>query len=146
MPETRASGAGSKRPLQSLPISSQKKVCTVCSSKRCCSNTRVSFAPCAAPVPRCALSSAICLVPPCKDLAVAPQTKSTSSNQNLYTKEDFVIKDCCDWGLSEKALQCIKDFMVGEAVPPARFTEAQLKEAGYTSWKQYEIHAALRAW
>lgn len=85
-------------------------------------------------------------MPPCKDLAAAPQAKDVSSIQTLYTEEDFLIKDYCDWGLSKKALQCIKDCMVGEPVPPARFTKAQLKEAGYTSWKQYEIHAALRAW
>ncbi len=73
------------------------------------------------------------------------QTKSTSI-QAVYTEEDFLIENYRDLGLSDDALRRIKEFMIGEPVEPAKFTDSELRTAGYSSWKQYEVCAALRAW
>ena len=56
------------------------------------------------------------------------------------------MKNYLDWGLSDTALRRISKFMVGEPVGPPKFSESELKAAGYTSWTQYQVHAALRAW
>lgn len=64
----------------------------------------------------------------------------------MYTKENFLSINYRDWALSDSTLQHIKDFMLGEPVGPPMFTDSELRAAGYTSWKQYEVHAALRAW
>ena len=73
------------------------------------------------------------------------QVKTTSSPA-VYTEEDFLIENYRDWGLSDDSLRLIKEFMIGEPVEPAEFTDLELKTAGYSSWKQYEVCAALRAW
>lgn len=70
----------------------------------------------------------------------------TTSIPAVYTEEDFLIVNYRDWGLSDEALRHIKDLMIGEPVEPAEFTDSELKTAGYSSWKQYEVCAALRAW
>ena len=74
------------------------------------------------------------------------QAKGVPSVQAVYTEEDFLVENYREWGLSDDALRRIKDLMVGEPVEPADCTESELKAAGYTSWKQYEVCAALRAW
>ena len=68
------------------------------------------------------------------------------SVQDVYTKDDFLVESYRDWGVSDHALRRLMDFMVGEPVGPAEFTQSELEAAGYTSWKQYEICAAIRAW
>ncbi len=74
------------------------------------------------------------------------KAKGVPSVQAVYTEEDFLVENYREWGLSDDALRRIKDLMVGEPVEPADCTESELKAAGYTSWKQYEVCAALRAW
>lgn len=73
------------------------------------------------------------------------QVKSISP-QTVYTEEDFSIENYRDWGLSAEDLRRVKELMIGEPVEPADFTDSELKSAGYKSWKQYEVCAALRAW
>lgn len=68
------------------------------------------------------------------------------SAQEMYAEEDFLVESYRDWGVSDDALRRVKDFMVGEPVGPAEFTQLELEAAGYTSWKQYEVCAAIRAW
>lgn len=68
------------------------------------------------------------------------------SVQAVFTEEAFLVENYREWGLSDDALRRIKDLMVGEPVEPADFTESELKAAGYFSWKQFEVCAALRAW
>ena len=81
-----------------------------------------------------------------KDRSAGLQAKGVPSVQAVYTEEDFLVENYREWGLSDDALRRIKDLMVGEPVEPADCTESELKAAGYTSWKQYEVCAALRAW
>ena len=73
------------------------------------------------------------------------QVKSISQ-QAVYTEEDFSIEHYRDWGLSAEDLRRVKELMIGEPVEPADFTDSELKSAGFKSWKQYEVCAALRAW
>ncbi|DBA72098.1 hypothetical protein WJX79_000053 [Trebouxia sp. C0005] len=74
------------------------------------------------------------------------KAKGTPSTQTVYTEEDFLVKNYRDWGLSDTALRRISKFMVGEPVGSRKFSESELKAAGYTSWTQYQVHAALTAW
>ncbi len=67
--------------------------------------------------------------------------------KQVYTEEDFCFEthhEC--WGVSEESLQRIKEAMIGQAVPPEEFSAEELIAAGYSSWKHYDICAAIRAW
>ncbi|KAA6420583.1 MAG: hypothetical protein FRX49_09376 [Trebouxia sp. A1-2] len=77
---------------------------------------------------------------------ISNHAKGTPSTQTVYTEEDFLVKNYRDWGLSDTALRRISKFMVGEPVGSRKFSESELKAAGYTSWTQYQVHAALTAW
>ena len=53
-------------------------------------------------------------------------------------------KECQNfWGLSDEGMRVLQEYMTGEPVRK-QWSDAELKQAGYTSNKQYEIEAHIR--
>ncbi len=36
-----------------------------------------------------------------------------------------------------------RKYLIGQKVKPARFSQEELEKAGYTCWKQYQLHCSL---
>lgn len=48
-----------------------------------------------------------------------------------------------EWGLSDEGMRTLQKYMTGEPVK-GKWSDADLKQVGWTSNKQYEIEAAIR--
>ena len=64
----------------------------------------------------------------------------------VLEEEDFPPNAHKAWGLSDGDYAKLKFFMIGQPVRPQRFSGEQLRMGGYRSWREYEAHAAIRAW
>lgn len=52
---------------------------------------------------------------------------------------------CQAWGISDEDFEEIKSQLVGNPLPPARMSQNQLEQKGYTSWGHYKAVAVVRA-
>ena len=72
--------------------------------------------------------------------------------RETFTAEDFEtrgVKECQRfWGVSDEDMQYIRDSYVGKPVNVRKEDRLdgirKLQAAGWKSWKQYQIHAAIR--
>ncbi len=75
-----------------------------------------------------------------------PQERKTPSE--FLTEEDFyqAAKDPKSGNLSESVLQDIKDSVVGEPVGQQWLSTEQLRQGGYSSWREFRACRLISAW
>ncbi len=64
----------------------------------------------------------------------------------VFEEDDFVTDSWKAWGLSEEDFAKVKFYMIGKPMRPQQFSEKELRRGGWSSWREYEAHAAIRAW
>ena len=79
-------------------------------------------------------------------------TEFSAIDASLWRQERFrwadfeteEAKECQnEWGLSDEGMRTLQKYLTGEPVRN-QWSDTELKQAGYTSNKQYEIEAAIR--
>ena len=65
---------------------------------------------------------------------------------DVYAETDFPADVHRHWGLSDNDYTDLKALLIGRPVGPQLVSDEVLQKRGYSSWKEYKVCSAIKAW